>query len=105
MDTPQDRIYSLSQAVVATGFSAGKFRYNKEKLTKAGVVISDEGWRIPHSSLAKLGWLGVKAPRGVIAPPSPLERAELRVKELEAENANLRKQLAEKPKKRGLFSR
>jgi len=101
-----ERIYSLQQAVILTGFSAGKFRYNREKLTKAGVHISDDGWRIPHSTLAKLGWLGVKAPRGVIAPPSRLELAELRVKELEAENSKLKAELNERPaRRRGLFSR
>lgn len=101
-----DRIYSLSQAVLLTGFSAGKFRYNKEKLVKAGCRVSEHGWRIPHSALAKLGWLGVKQPKGELSPPSPLELAELRVQQLEREVATLKKELAERPaKKRGLFSR
>lgn len=106
MNANENRIYSLAQAAVLTGFSAGKFRYNKPTLIAAGVTVSDSGWRIPHTALARIGWLDVKPPRGVVAPPSPREVAELRVQELEAEVARLLAELGDRPaKKRRLFAR
>lgn len=91
------RIYSLNQASNLTGFSLGKFRYNKEALVNAGATITKDGYRIPHETLVKMGWLGVKAPKAVVAPPSTLELAELRIAELEAEVVELRSQLLHKP--------
>lgn len=106
MNTNTERIYSLQQAVTVTGFSAGKFRYNKPALLKAGVTITSAGWRIPHSTLLKMGWLGVKPPKGDTPEMSALEAAELRVKQLEAEVERLTAELANRPtKRRGLFGR
>lgn len=84
-----DVTYSLQQAADLTGFSLGKFRYNKDKLMAAGVVVTDEGWRIPHSVLTDLGWIGKKAPKKVVTL-TPLQKAEARIAELEAEVARLR---------------
>jgi hypothetical protein len=96
LTNPATRIYSLNQAANLTGFSLGKFRYNKEALIEAGATVSEQGYRIPHSTLETLGWLGVKAPKSVVAPPSALELAELRIAELEAEVAELREELTHK---------
>ncbi|WP_348788464.1 hypothetical protein [Leifsonia sp. NPDC080035] len=87
-----ERVYSLAQAATVTGFSLGKFRYNKAALIEAGAKVDAEGWRIPHSTLRQLGWIGVKPPKGAVPEPSALERAELRIAELEAELASLREQ-------------
>lgn len=103
MTTLTDRVYSLRQAADLTGFSEGKFRYNKALLVEHGVVVDDEGWRVPHSVLVELGWLGVKQPRRVPAAPSALEVAEARVRELEVEVERLRGQVERKG--RGLFGR
>ena len=97
MSASTSRIYSLQQAANLTGFSLGKFRYNKQRLIEAGATISESGYRIPHAALQELGWLGVKAPKGPIAEPTALERAELRIAELEAELAEARTALARKP--------
>lgn len=99
MTTITDRTYSLRQAADLTGFSVGKFRYQKDVLLSHGATITDDGWRIPHSTLEELGWLGVKTPRALPAAPSALEIAEARIRELEMEVATLREQ------KRPLFSR
>ena len=92
-----DRIYSLQQAANLTGFRLGKFRYSKDKLVAAGATVSDEGWRIPHTTLKAMGWLGIKAPKAAIAEPTALELAEIRVAQLEAENAELKEQLNKRP--------
>jgi hypothetical protein len=84
-----DRVLTLGEAVKVTGFSAGKFRYNKETLVAAGAMVTPTGWSIPLSALSSLGWLGVKPPKGVVTE-TPLSRALARVAELEAENASLR---------------
>lgn len=97
-----NRIYSLKQASDVTGFSLGKFRYHKDALMNAGATITTEGYRIPHQTLQQLGWLGVKAPKTVVAPPSLLEQAELHIKELETEVLFLRKQGS---RKHSLFGR
>ena len=93
------RTYSLRQAADLTGFSQGKFRYQKALLIAHGATITAEGWRIPHTTLEELGWLGVKTPKALPAAPSPLEVAEARIRELEAEVAQLREA------KRPLFGR
>jgi hypothetical protein len=90
------RVYSLQQAANLTGFSLGKFRYNRKQLIATGAVVSSDGWRIPHSTLKEMGWLGVKTPKAPVAEPSALELAELRVRELEAELAELKEQSAKK---------
>lgn len=102
MTTTATRIYSLRQAADLTGFSQGKFRYNRELLVSHGVQIDADGWRIPHAVLEELGWLGVKPPRAEVAAPSRAEMAEARVAELEAEVARLTEQLGSR---RGLFGR
>lgn len=102
MNATATRTYSLRQAADLTGFSLGKFRYNRELLTNNGVTITDEGWRIPHTTLETLGWLGVKPSREPLPAMSALETAEARIRELEAENTALRAQV-DKP--RGLFGR
>lgn len=99
MTTITDRTYSLRQAADLTGFSTGKFRYQKDTLLAHGATITDEGWRIPHSTLEQLGWLGVKAPKALPSAPSALEVAEARIRELEAELLALREQ------KRPIFGR
>ena len=86
---PTDRLLTLGEAVKLTGFSAGKFRYNKAKLEAAGVVITSDGWSIPVSVLNKLGWVGVKTPKGEVVE-TPLSIAQARIAELEAELAELR---------------
>lgn len=91
------RTYSLRQASDLTGFSQGKFRYNKELLVQNGAIVSEEGWRIPHSTLIGVGWIGVKEPRATIAAPSRLEIAEAKVIDLEAEVARLREELDRRP--------
>ena len=93
------RTYSLRQAADLTGFSQGKFRYQKDLLLAHGATITADGWRIPHSTLEQIGWLGVKAPKALPAAPSPLEVAEARIRELEGELEQLREQ------KRPLFGR
>lgn len=95
-----ERVYSLRQAADLTGFSQGKFRYNKDKLVAAGATVSDEGWRIPHTTLQVLGWVD-PSPSNVPAP-SALEIAEARVRELEVEVAALREELSQPT---GLFRR
>lgn len=96
--------YSLRQAADLTGYSLGKFRYNKEKLLAAGATIQQDGWRIPHSTLELLGWLDNKPARTAEITLTPLQEAEQRVRELEQENADLRSQLAARGR-RGLFRR
>ena len=86
------RIFTLGEAVKLTGFSAGKFRYNKELLVEAGASISSEGWSIPLESLRSLGWVGVKPPKAPVRDTA-LSRARERVTELEAEVATLRSEL------------
>lgn len=85
-----DRMLTLGEAVKLTGFSAGKFRYNKEKLVQHGVVVNPDGWSIPLASLRELGWVGVKPPKGEVKE-TPLAKAQARIAELEAELAELRK--------------
>jgi len=97
MSNSTGRIYSLRQASDLTGFSQGKFRYNKELLIENGAVVSDDGWRIPHITLVGVGWIGVKEPRAEIAAPSRLELAEARVAELELEVARLNDELDRRP--------
>ena len=97
-----DRVLTLGEAVKITGFSAGKFRYQKDKLVEAGVTISADGWSIPLSVLHELGWVGVKKPKGEVKE-TPLSIAHARIAELEAENASLRAELDRKG--RGLFGR
>ena len=97
MSNSTGRIYSLRQASDLTGFSQGKFRYNKDLLIENGVVVSADGWRIPHSTLVGVGWIGVKKPRATIAAPSRLEIAEAKVIDLEAEVARLREELDRRP--------
>lgn len=84
------RVLTLGEAVRLTGFSAGKFRYNKTKLAEAGVTITADGWAIPMSALKDLGWLGVKPSKGEVQD-TPLSQARARIAELEAEVAELRK--------------
>lgn len=100
--TATDRILTLGEAVKITGFSAGKFRYQKDKLLSAGVTITDDGWSIPLSVLHNLGWVGVKKPKGEVVD-TPLSLAQARITELEAENATLRSELDKRG--RGLFGR
>lgn len=102
MTTTITRTYSLRQAADITGFSMGKFRYNRELLTAHGVEIDADGWRIPHTTLEELGWLGVKPARVSAPAVSRVEIAEARVRELEAQVAELTEQLNAP---RGLFGR
>lgn len=96
------RILTLGEAVKITGFSAGKFRYQKDKLVEAGVTVTEDGWNIPLYVLENLGWLGVKKPKGEVKE-TPLSIAQARITELEAENARLKAELEKK--NRGLFGR
>ena len=98
-----NRVLSLGEAVRLTGFSAGKFRYNKALLEESGVVVSAAGWEIPYKVLESLGWLGVKEPKTDVAPTA-LALARSRVAELEAEVARLNKELASAQRPR-LFGR
>lgn len=101
-----NRIYNLQQATTITGFSMGKFRYpkNKEALLKAGATITKGQWRIPHTTLEQMGWIGVKPSKGVVAPPTDLEVAELKVQQLEAEVKKLTRMLEQKqPLRKRLF--
>lgn len=103
-----NRIYTLQQASNLTGFSMGKFRYpkNKEALLKAGATITKGQWRIPHHTLEQMGWIGVKPSKNVVAPPTALEEAELKVQKLEAEVARLTRMLEQKqPIRKRLFGR
>ncbi len=106
-----NRIYTLTQAATLTGFSEGKFRYpkNKTALLNAGATITDSGaWRIPHTTLQQLGWIGVKPPKGEVAPPTSLEQAEMKVAELEAEVRRLTSLLQQSTtptRKKRLFGR
>lgn len=88
-----DRTLTLGEAVRVTGFSAGKFRYNKELLVEAGVQVSNDGWSIPMTVLHNLGWVGVKPPKGSVKE-TPLSIAQARIIELEAEVAKLRSQVS-----------
>jgi hypothetical protein len=88
--------YSLQQASDLTGCSLGRFRYNREKLLGLGVQISPDGWRVPHSALVSLGWLGKEQPAKVRL--TALQRAELRIAELEEENTRLLTELSSRRK-------
>ena len=102
--TTTNRILSLQAAADYCGFSLGKFRYpkNKTALIAAGATVNTEGhWRIPLSALEAIGWVGVKPSKTDIAPPSPLEIAELRIVELESELLALHENTA----RRSLFGR
>jgi hypothetical protein len=97
MSNTINRIYSLRQAADLTGFSQGKFRYNKDLLIENGATVSADGWRIPHTTLVGVGWIGVKEQKAAVAAPSRLELAEARVLELEAEVARLTEELNHRP--------
>lgn len=102
MPTTTTRILTLGEAVKLTGFSAGKFRYNKDTLVAEGVTVTPEGWSIPVDVLTRLGWVGVKTPKGELVD-TPLSVANQRVAELEAEVSRLRAELDKKS--RGFFGR
>lgn len=103
------KTYSLREAAEATGYSEGRFRYNKTKLVELGTVIEARSWTIPESALTALGWLDPTKPK--TRKLSKLEMALTEVKALKAENAALRAELAalveasSAPAKRGFFSR
>lgn len=96
-----ERVLTLGEAVKITGFSAGKFRYQKTQLLSAGVRITPDGWQIPIKALTALGWVGVKPPKGELTD-TPLSVALAKVAKLEAENAELRVALTRRP---SLFKR
>lgn len=102
MTITTDRVLTLGEAVKLTGFSAGKFRYNRDTLVSEGVTVTPEGWSIPLSVLNRIGWVGVKAPKGEVVD-TPLSVAQARVVELETEVAHLRAELEKKH--RGIFGR
>lgn len=87
-----DRVLTLGEAVKITGFSAGKFRYQRDNLVRAGVVITDAGWAIPYRTLLELGWVGKKPAKGEVVD-TPLSLAQTRIAELEEEVAYLRVEL------------
>lgn len=100
MITTTERIYSLKTAAALIGSSEGRFRYNRDKLVQAGVVITEDGWRIPHSALVAVGWVDPRATIPAL-PLTRVEQLELRIKELEVENERLREE-ASRPR---LFGR
>ncbi|MBC9954069.1 hypothetical protein ICM05_05335 [Leucobacter sp. cx-42] len=103
--TTENLSLSLAQAATATGFSEGRFRYNRTRLEQLGVEITSSGWSIPVVVLIQLGWLS--AEKVSTLELSPLQKAEQAVEALKLEVEKLKAQLQEErtQKRGGLFAR
>ncbi|WP_017792986.1 hypothetical protein [Leucobacter salsicius] len=98
---------SLAEAAHLTGSSLGRFRYNRPRLQELGATITEKSWAIPLAALVKMEWL--TPAQAAEVKPSPLDLAQDRIAELEAQLASTREELAavqaEAGARRTLFGR
>lgn len=99
-DSSPVAVFSMKQAAQVAGISVSTLRRRRAELEAAGAVISSDGWKVPITSLEALGLMHSSASASAAPSSSPapkenpdsgaLREAQERIRELEAENVELR---------------